>query len=463
GSLGAASNVTVGGAPTAVAVADLNGDGKLDLVVANGAQVGGLPSVAILLGTGNGSFGAATNFSEGTASYSAPWSVAVGDLNGDSKLDLLVVNSGTLNASILLGTGTGSFGSATNFFVGNGPFFGALGDFNSDGKLDLAVTYTDSSSPFIKIFLATGTGAFGAPTTVALPGISRSLAVADLNGDGKLDLAAAIGDKAKVSVLLGTGAGDFGAATSFTVGLSPLSIAVGDVNGDGKLDLGTSNAESNNISILLGTGTGSFGVANTFVAGSSPESLVMGDFNADLKVDLAVGNTNSNTVSILLNNGIPCVTPSPSPSPSPSPTYSFNGGVEDVDRSRLDGAHLILTGDTNNDGVTDITRSTTTAVGDHGLFNFAGLPAGTYILTVSADHRLFSPDTRTVALPTNFPNGSVTVTIVATSSTGDTPAGDDIPITIGGITLTFHRVIVNVVTTLTSVDPNQFFLLLQGL
>src|SRR5919106_2684548 len=117
--------------PVSVAVADFNVDGRRDLAVANT----GSSNVSVLLGNGSGSFGTATSFAAGIR----PTSVAVGDFNGDGKPDLAVTNSGSGNVSVLLGSGTGSFGAATNFLVGFTPSSVAVGDFNADGKLDLAV------------------------------------------------------------------------------------------------------------------------------------------------------------------------------------------------------------------------------------------------------------------------------------------------------------------------------------
>ncbi|MBI3766863.1 MAG: VCBS repeat-containing protein [Deltaproteobacteria bacterium] len=130
------TSFVAGNKPISVAIGDFNGDGKSDLAVANL----GSNNVSILLGTGTGSFGAATNFPV----VSAPVAVAVGDFNSDGKLDLAAANTGSDKVSVLLGTGTGSFGAATNFLVGyhtpDSAVGIAVGDFNADGKLDLAVT-----------------------------------------------------------------------------------------------------------------------------------------------------------------------------------------------------------------------------------------------------------------------------------------------------------------------------------
>jgi uncharacterized repeat protein (TIGR01451 family) len=279
--------------PQYVAVSDFNSDGRNDLATANSTS----NNVSILLGTGTGSFGAATNFPVG----SNPFSVAVGDFNSDGRSDLATANQSSNNVSILLGTGTGSFGAATNFPVGSNPFSVAVGDFNSDGRSDLAVT--NQTSHNVSILLGTGTGSFGAATNFPVGVSPFSVAVNDFNNDGRSDLATANQSSNNVSILLGTGTGSFGAATNFPVGVSPFSVAVSDFNNDGRSDLATANQSSNNVSILLGTGTGSFGAATNFPVGAGPSSVSIGDFNSDGRSDLATANRESNNVSILLGTG----------------------------------------------------------------------------------------------------------------------------------------------------------------
>jgi hypothetical protein len=125
-SFGPKTDFGTGSNPRSVAVGDFNGDGKLDLAVANGSSA----TVSILLDTGTGSFGAKSDFGTGET----PLSVAVGDFNDDGKLDLAVATHGSGTVSILLGTGTGSFGANTDFPTGNGTFSVAVGDFNDDGR-----------------------------------------------------------------------------------------------------------------------------------------------------------------------------------------------------------------------------------------------------------------------------------------------------------------------------------------
>ena len=153
---------------------------------------------------------------------------------------------------------TVSFGAKTDFGTGDRPHSVAVGDFNGDGKLDLVAA---SGGATVSILLGTGTGSFGAKTDFGTGG-AYSVAVGDFNGDGTLDLAVANGDSATVSILLGTGTGSFGAKTDFGTGIGPASVAVGDFNGDGRLDLAVANQRSNTVSILLNTGPTGPGCSN---------------------------------------------------------------------------------------------------------------------------------------------------------------------------------------------------------
>ena len=307
------SSPATGANPTSVAVGDFYGDGKLDLAVVNSVD----NNLSILLGDGTGHFTLAS--SPGIGSGYGPSIVAVGDFNGDGKLDLAVSNdcldsacAGMAPVSILLGDGTG------NFYVASNPVTGgyynrsiAVGDFNGDGKLDVAVVGADYNGGLdtVSILLGDGTGQFTL-TSVLTPGIQAALvAVGDFNGDGKLDLA--VGNICAdwscnfgaVDILLGDGTGQFTLVSSPSVGSWPSSVAVGDFNGDGKLDLAVANQTSNNVSILLGDGTGNFTLASSPGVGASPSWVAVGDFNGDGKLDLAVANQTSNNVSILLGDG----------------------------------------------------------------------------------------------------------------------------------------------------------------
>ncbi|MGH9694527.1 MAG: FG-GAP repeat domain-containing protein, partial [Bryobacteraceae bacterium] len=223
-----AMSFATGSSPFSVAVGDFNGDGKQDLAVANYTDPG---TISIFLGNGVGGFTRLTDINAG----SFPFSIAVGDFNGDGKQDLAVVNAtlGTPSTvAVLLGSGNGTFSAATYFAVGNGPTSIAMGDFNGDGKQDLAVTNFYSSN--VSILLGDGAGHFSAPTNFPCGGGPYSIAVGDFNRDGNQDLAVANSSSpGRVSILLGDGAGNFSAPTQFVTGNGSYALAIGDFNGDG--------------------------------------------------------------------------------------------------------------------------------------------------------------------------------------------------------------------------------------
>jgi hypothetical protein len=285
--------------PVDIAVADMNGDGYPDLLTANFSSNSN--SVGVLLGNGNGTFRPAANYGSGITN---PSRVAVGDLTGDGKLDLLLTNSSLSWAGVLRGNGDGTFQTATTFWLnGNSRPAGiALADVNGDGKLDLLTA--DNFTHQVGVMLGFGNGTFQSATTYPSGGLNpNSVAAADVNGDGYLDLLVANGRGDTLGVLLGNGDGTFQATTSYSSGGStPSGIAVADVNGDGQPDLLTANFNSNNASVLLGNGTGTFQPAVTFSTGTGrPSDLIAADVNGDGKPDLLAVNTDNNTAVVLRN------------------------------------------------------------------------------------------------------------------------------------------------------------------
>src|SRR5215213_1351167 len=247
GNLGAPANFSVGENPGTFATGDFNGDGKTDLAIADsGFNNGG---VYVLLGIGTGSFGAPTKFTAGLR----PRYVVVADFNGDSNLDLAVANVGfNFNKiSILLGSGNGSFGAHTDFAVGSSPIGLVARDFNKDNFLDLAVANAESHN--VSILKGDGQGGFGPATNFPANSFPLSITSGDFDGDGKVDLAVganSTGDR--ISILRGDDTGQFLPPASFSAGSGPYDLAAGDFNGDSGTDLAVANASSNNVSVLVG-------------------------------------------------------------------------------------------------------------------------------------------------------------------------------------------------------------------
>ena len=229
GTFGAATSFPVGINPRSVVVGNFNADANLDLAVANagaidcegrlsrGAQTssctGGFGTVSVLLGHGDGSFGATTNFPVG--SMTGPVAMVVGNFNGDAKPDLALVDyfPNADGVSILLGKGAGAFGKAKGFPVGNAPSSIAVGDINQDSRDDLAVTSTDVSKS-VSVILGRGGGSFGAARNFSTGaggfGVPTAVAIGNLNAGSNPDLAVAIsssgsGAKNRVAVLLNGG------------------------------------------------------------------------------------------------------------------------------------------------------------------------------------------------------------------------------------------------------------------
>ena len=296
----------VGQNPDFVAIGDVNGDGRPDIVVTSNAS----NTVSVLLGKANGTFAAAVNYPVG----SGPSSVAIADFNGDGKPDLAVSNLGDLTVSILLGNGDGTFRAQKKTSVTLGAESLAAGDFNKDGKQDLAVV----SILGVTILIGNGDGTFQPPPLLGSVG-SRSgtgnIVAADLNGDGKLDLAVANTDGSTVSIYLGNGDGTFKTNVDYAADslMSVQNLAVGDVNGDGKPDIvvadlgcdpcGQPTPAQGYIAVLLGNGDGTFQKFKTYPTGDSADSIATGDFNGDGKLDVVVTNLITDRATVLLNSG----------------------------------------------------------------------------------------------------------------------------------------------------------------
>ncbi|WP_341880883.1 FG-GAP-like repeat-containing protein [Synechococcus sp. UW140] len=275
---------------------DVNGDGTLDIVTANSNFIS--PNASVLLGNGNGTFQTQATFSTGLG----PNSVALGDINGDGRLDIITANRDSNTASVLLGNGNGTFQTQATFSTGLGPNSVALGDVNGDGTLDIITANLGSTT--VSVLLGNGNGTFQGQQTFATGANPFSVSMGDVNGDGRLDIITANLGSANVSVLLGNGNGTFGPKTDISTGTgsNPASVTLGDVNGDGRLDIITANAYSANVSVLLGNGNGSFQEKQTLTTDAKPVSVALGDMNGDGRLNIITANLYSANVSVLLDS-----------------------------------------------------------------------------------------------------------------------------------------------------------------
>ncbi len=278
-----------------IKVGDFNGDGRLDIVTANGYENN---TLSVLLGNGDGTFQSEVAYTAGDA----PSGVAVGDFNHDGILDLAVANGdfpGTI--SILLGNGDGTFKPQVRYTAGdNDPFYIATADFNGDGILDLATVNLAVGT--MSVLIGNGDGSFQSPVSYATGGSPDYILAADVNNDGKPDLVVANYDDDTISVYLGNGDGTFQTQIISATGFGPNDLVAGDFNGDGKLDLAVTNNNDVTVSILFGDGLGNFGATQLTVnSGDSPWGIAIGDFNGDGLPDLVATNNSDSTVALWLN------------------------------------------------------------------------------------------------------------------------------------------------------------------
>jgi hypothetical protein len=306
GTFGPHTDYALGYYSTHVLVGDFNNDGKLDVAVLNrNLSASGPADVSILLGNGDGTFQPQVRTSFGVSAPSVTYMLA-GDFNGDGKLDLV---ASLMNGQIevLPGKGDGTFGTpiatqATTDVNADQLWFLAVGDFNGDGKLDVAVPLYDISmgTTSVAVLLGKGDFTFQAPVTYPMQTYEYLLA-ADVNHDGILDL---VGDSGGPSVLLGNGDGTFQPEID-SGGMGVGLLVMGDFNGDGNLDaagVASNGSNGRQLVVFLGDGRGHFAPLGTNTALPLSSGYIgAGDFNGDGVLDLAVPGPSN--VSILLGNG----------------------------------------------------------------------------------------------------------------------------------------------------------------
>jgi hypothetical protein len=319
------TNYPVGYGPSSVVATDVNGDGWLDLIC---VYYGGYSNavfhpgntLTLLTNSGNGNFGYNATYTVG----GFPESVIAADINGDGKVDLICANSGSNTLSVLTNNGSGGFMLNATLDVGARPSSVVAADVNGDGWLDLISANNDGNT--LSVLTNNGNGSLGSNATLNVGSTPVSVTTADVNGDGKVDLVCANNGlypaNGTFSVFTNNGSGGFTLAFSPDEGTSlPNSLVAADLNGDGKADLICVNLRSPTLLVFTNDGSSDFTLVSSAIPSAIlAESVTAADVNGDGRLDLISANENANTLSVLFNTSI-----FPPPTSTPAPTIKPSG------------------------------------------------------------------------------------------------------------------------------------------
>jgi Ca2+-binding RTX toxin-like protein len=307
--------------PGNLVVADTDGDGDADLIVANSgfdAAVSGNfsgNSISVLPNNGDGTFATPIRFATGVGPF-----VLAGDFDGDGNTDVVTANAQDNTLSFLRNAGNGNFAAPVNFAAGNRPFAGEVEDLDGDGDLDVVIFNTvalDLNTGLnmgntISILRNDGNGNFLPEETFAVGAGVADVKAADLDGDGDRDLITADEASNTLSILLNDGTGSFTLTTALPVGTRPVDVIVADFDADGDLDLANANFGSSSISVLKNNGDGTFAPAETYLTAERPGVVRAADLDGDGDLDLTLRHADfttrtvgasGNTIAVLKNNG----------------------------------------------------------------------------------------------------------------------------------------------------------------
>lgn len=372
--------------PVAMISSDLNGDGRPDLVALdNSDSIYVTPGVAPALAVPY-----LTRARQGFAAGSGPRGLAAADVNGDGRPDLVTANVSSNDLSVLMsatpaGAGDAGFDAPQSLAVGNGPQSVAFSDLNGDGRPDLVAGNFSGGS--VSVLLNTTTPGARAPSFAPqhplAAGVSpRSVVPTDVNGDGRPDLVVANVNANTATVLInqtapGATVPFFAAGQNFATGAGPFAVAAGDLNGDGRPDLIVANRDAATVSVLLNTtlpgGSPSFAPQQAFATQTGPNAAAVADVNGDGRPDLVVANITTSTVSVLLNT-----TALGASTPSLAPQQVFPTGSNPIS---------VAAGDLDGDGRPDL------IVANHGADTLSVLRN----LTVPGGTPAFAPATHIAA------------------------------------------------------------------
>jgi hypothetical protein len=280
-----------GDGPVAAASADFNGDGRSDLVVANGT--GG--TIAVLKGTGGG-YGPPELYPAPTAR-----GVATADFNFDGFADVVAALGAAGQVQVFLGNGTGVLAPGVSAAVGGSAAAVVVGDFDGNGAPDVAVASEGTGQ--VLVFPGNGAGGLGAAIPRAVGIAPRAIVTGLFNADTRLDLAVACSGSGNVWVLLGNGDGTFAVGSQLAVGANPWSIAAADLDANGTTDLVTADYGADRVSVLKGNGNGTFAPAASYPVDPFPTGVALLRVDDTARPDIVVSTAGNDTVNLLLDDG----------------------------------------------------------------------------------------------------------------------------------------------------------------
>lgn len=302
-----ANTVATGPNAVAVVVGDLNGDSKADILAVNrgGSAAPDDGTLTIQFNLLAGAFAAPVQVNSGR--LLRPIAAAIADFDGDGNADIAAAILGSDNVTIYLGQGLGTYDNGTSFAVGDAPQAIVVGDLDGANGPDIVVS--NDGDDTLSVLLSNDSGAFAPAVSVPVQIVNkrtnpRGIALGDFTGDGVKDIAVALFGQNQIAIVPGNGNGTFDdtAIKFIDTGNDPAGLAAADLDGDGDLDLVAANTVGDSVTVALNDGAGGF-AASDVPAGNGSASLAVADLNADGKLDIATANVEGDNASVLLGNG----------------------------------------------------------------------------------------------------------------------------------------------------------------